>query len=461
MTATSSGIPITVSRIITKFKAEKNVDETSAAVTAGILSTLIVAIPLTVLTLAKSKAVAFLFSDQRCLSLLSIMIPGLIFTSVYAVLRGSFWGNGRFMTYSVIEFAEEGVMTIIGIIAVSLATDSMQGTRYAAYAVLLSYLFSFFASVTFFLIHGGRIKNPKRHLKGLLASSTPITAMRTSASLVNTLIAVLLPARLIRYGMKSSLAVSEFGKIYGMAFPLISMPSTIVGSLALVIVPQLSSDYYSHNFSALKNNVERAIKFSVFAACLAIPVFLSLGEEIGEFLYADATAGAYVAKAAVSMLPLSVSLISTSVLNSLGKEKTTLVYFAIGAMSMIACIYFLPKYIGVNSLIVGTFVNYCTTAILNTVTLKKSSPQKINLLWYVVKAITFVVPSAAIGLFSKNVLFPILPDVLALIICCALSGGFQLTLFVVFDMSEFKDGYKYFRKPFTLKSKGTTAKTNA
>ena len=441
MTATSSGIPITVSRIITKFKAEKNVNATSSAVTAGILLTFVVSIPLTVLTLSKSKLLSFLFSDERCLGLLSIMIPGLIITSVYAVIRGSFWGNTQFLTYSVIEFAEEAVMTVAGIILVSLATDTMQGTEFAAYAVLISYVFSFTASLIVFFVRGGRIKNPKPHLKPLIVSSVPVTSMRTATSLINTLIAVLLPARLIYYGMGSSAAVSEFGKIFGMAFPLITMPSTLIGSLALVLVPELSSNYYSGKFVTLKNNIEKAIKCSVFIASLAIPVFLCCGREIGLFLYDDAISGSYVTKAAVTMLPLSVSIITTSMLNSLNHEKITLLYYCIGALGMILCIYFLPKYLGVNALIVGTFINYAVSSVLNVLTLKKVSPEKINLLWYFTKAVVFTVPSAMLGVFLRNILFARINFAFALILCCAAVGLFQLALFFICGMVNFSEKY--------------------
>lgn len=461
MTAASSGIPITVSRIITKNKAEKDVNDTSAAVTGGILLALAVSVPLTLLTLSKSKILSFLFSDERCLGLLSIMIPGLIFTSVYAVIRGSFWGNTQFLTYSVIEFAEEGVMALAGIILVSTATNTMRGTEFAAYAVLISYIFSFAVSSIVFLVRGGRLKNPKPHLKPLIVSSAPVTFMRTGTSLINTLIAVLLPARLIYYGMGSKAAVSEFGKIFGMAFPLITMPSTLIGSLALVLVPELSSNYYSGKFITLKNNIEKAIKFSVFTASLAVPIFLSLGGEIGTFLYDDASAGLYVAKAAVTMFPLSVSIITTSMLNSLNREKITLAYYTIGAAGMILCIYFLPKYLGVNALIVGTFVNYFISATLNLITLKKVSPEKINVLWYFIKALLFTVPSTILGVFLRNLLFFRINFVVALIIGCGITGLFQLGLFFVFGMIDFSENHKYCFKPFAFKIKGKATNKSA
>ena len=330
-------------------------------------------------------------------------------------------------------------MTVAGIVLVNSATDMMKGAEHAGVAVLVSYIFSFIAASAMFLIRGGRIKSPKKTLKPLFRSSVPVTAMRTATSLVGTLIAVILPARLVYYGMGSSAAVGEFGKIYGMAFPLVSMPSTLIGSLAVVLVPELSSNYYSAKYATLRNNIEKAVKFSVFVACLAIPVFLSLGREIGVFLYDDETAGTYVVKAAAMMLPLSLTIITTSMLNSLGKEKTTLLYYLIGASLMLLCIYFLPKYIGVNALIVGMAVSYVVSCGLNLILLRRVSPVKPRILSYIATSVIFIAPSSALGLFLKNLLFNRLPFAVALIFCIAVVGVFQFALFAVFGMTDFSE----------------------
>ncbi len=437
MTVTSSGIPITVSRIMIKYKSEGKENKISSVVTAGVLTAIALCVPLVLLVLSKSGLLNILFSDERCLTVLGVMIPGLIFTSVYAVIRGTFWGNKQFMPYSVIEFLEEAVMLIAGIILVNTAVDLQDGVVKAGYAVLISYLFSFTVSMAVFFIKGGRLKSPKGELRPLLRSATPITAMKTSTSLINTLIAVLLPARLVYYGISSSTAVSQFGKVFGMAFPLIFMPSTIIGSLALVLVPELSSNYYSKRFTTLKNNVEKAIKFACVIACLIIPVFLSMGREIGEFIYKDETAGSYVVKGALTMLPMSLAMISTSMLNSLNKEKQTLLSYFCGASVMLVCIYFLPSVIGIDALTVGMFCNFLITAIINVVLLYKTCPIKIKVLKPIILALLSVIPSALFGIFLKGILKNLLSVWLLAIICSALIFLFALAFLAAFGLLDF------------------------
>ena len=432
MTITSSGIPITVSRTMIKYREEGNAERNGGVVFSGILLTIFISVPITLAVLFSFPGVNLLFSDSRSEELLRIVIPGLIITSVYAVIRGTFWGNERFMTYSIIELAEEAVMVIIGVILVKNASDLFSGAKRAMVAVLLSYAFSFTASLIAYFAKGGKLSSPKRELNPLFSSSAPITFMKAATSLINTLVAVLLPARLIRYGMSEASAVSEFGKVFGMAFPLIFMPSTFIGSLALVLVPELSSNYYSSNYKTLKNNVEKAVKFSVFTVCVIIPIFLFAGEALGNIIYADVAAGTYVKKGAMAMLPMSITIITTSILNSLNKEKQTLIYYLAGAAVLVLSITFLPKYLGVDSLIFGMITSYAITAVLNLIEIGRVCPDKPKLIRYIVSGACIALPSCLAGYFSFNMLSAVLNEFFTVCASSAVSLVFSLTLFLVF-----------------------------
>ena len=80
---------------------------------------------------------------KRCINIFKVIMPGLVFTSVYAVLRGVFWGNKDFLPYSIIELLEEICMIVCGIALISFSKDVYQGAFSAGVAVLISYIFSF------------------------------------------------------------------------------------------------------------------------------------------------------------------------------------------------------------------------------------------------------------------------------------------------------------------------------
>lgn len=441
MTITSSGIPITVSRIMIKHKAQSIEDSGFRTVTAGMLMSLIISLPIVLAIYLFPSVFNFIFTDERCYALLKIMLPGVVITSVYAVIRGYFWGEKKFFTYSIIEFLEESVMLIAGVFFISRATDSYSKIEGAANAVLISYIFSFATATLLYFLRGGKIKNPKGELKPLISSATPITLMRTSNSLINTLIAIILPLRLVLSGMTESGALASFGELSGMSIPLINMPSTIIGSIALVLVPELSDNFYRHSDVTLKNNVEKAVKSSVFISCILIPAFLAVGKELGVLVYHNETAGIYVQKSAFIMLPMSVTMITTSMLNSLNLEKKTLFYYLIGASFLLLSIYFLPKHLGVYSLIIGLFLSYLTTSICNLILIKNTCIKKPKLTLFLIASTLIVIPSGLLGYLLKGILLAFLPLGLTVLICALSASLFSYGLFSLFNLFSFREEF--------------------
>ena len=442
MTLTASGIPITVSRLMVKHSSERNEETSYKTVTAGILFCLVISVPIVSLLWFFPDAFSFIFADERCMSVLRIMLPGIVITSLYAVIRGYFWGKKKFFTYSAIELLEEIVMLVAGVILVRKLTDTLSGVKYASYAVLISYIFSFITAVIFFFIHKGKFSSPVAELKPLIRSSTPITIMRTTTSVINTLVAVILPVRLMLTGLTNSQAISQFGELTGMSIPLISIPSTLIGSIALVLVPELSSNYYTKNYITLRRNIEEAVKCSVFISSMIIPTFLSMGREIGIILYDNEQSGIYVSIACLIMFPMSITMITTSMLNSLNKERKTLLFYLIGATFLVLSIYFLPKYIGVYALIVGLFLSYLTTSILNLILLSKTCKSPPRYLTFIITSALFLIPTALLGYLLKGILIPFVGKVVGVIISSLVIVVYQYLFYKIFDVYDVKRLFK-------------------
>ena len=434
LTITSSGTPITVSRMMTRFKAENNPSAAHSTVTSGMIFSLLLSMPIVLIFFVLGGKLSFIFSDPRSLELLLIILPGLIITSVYAVVRGSFWGNKDFLSYSVIELLEEAVMLVAGVLLIHFATSSLSGMRRAAWAVVISYVFSFVAGTITYFTKGGKLKNPFKPLLPLASSSAPITGMRTATSLINSLIAVILPARLIAFGLSQVEAVSQFGAAFGMAVPILFMPGTLIGSLAVVLVPELAENFYKKQAQTLKNNIEKALRFSFFVSCMIFPVLLAFGENLGVFFYDSPEAGRYLSYSAIVVLPMSITMISTSMLNSMNMERKTLLYYLFGAAFMLLCIFFLPKYIGIYALAVGMIGQFAITAVLNLVSLGKKLKAKLDFIGFALKSFIFTVPSALFGVMLKNVLSTVCPDAVICIAGGLCVAAFNFALYLVFGM---------------------------
>lgn len=446
LTAASSGVPVTVSRLMAKSGAEGNVRGKHAAVTAGIISTLMITVPVALILFFGRNAFGFLFSDERCGDIFLFLLPGLVLTSVYAVIRGSFWGNKQFLPYSVIELLEDAVMVIAGVLLVWGVSDPVSGARGAILAVLISYVFSFAVSLFWYFKKGGRFANPKPQLKPLLSASTPITAMRTSTSLLNSAVAVILPALLVSAcGYSNSEAIALYGVVLGMAVPLIYCPNALIGSIAVVVAPELSENYYKKKESAVRYDVEKTVKASVFIAAIIVPLLFVLGGALSEFLYGSELCGKIVQLSSFMTLPTCVAMITNTVLNSMNCEKRTLGYFFIGAAAMLICLVFLTKYLDVYAYILGISLSQIICAVLNLRLLSKKC-RGIKYMRYVVHSVLVIIAACLFGWLLNGIVSKYLAPVWQLLICGPLIFGFTAGALYCMEMFTMHPLKKLFAK---------------
>ena len=453
-TLIASGTPITLSRLMTKYRAENKPERVARAITAAISYTLCIAVPVCVLLYLLGDNLSFLFADKRSQTAFFIILPALIFTSVYSVLRGVFWGNKDFLPYSIIELLEEICMIVVGIIVITFMHDKTQGAIGASVAVICSYVLSFtLATITFFA-RKGRLANPKTEFKPIIFASTPITAMRTVNALAISLVSVILPHRLLAAGFTESEAMSLFGSAAGQAIPLLFIPTTLIGSFTLVLIPEISENYYRKKIRALKFDVEKAIKVTSLVTCFFVPVFSVCGKHLGIIIFDSAECGEYLTASAYLMLFMGLSNVTTSILNSIGCETQTLLFCVIGGAFMLVSIWVLPAYIGIYALLVGFSFVYVITTVLNIFLLKKKCPEKPEIFKYLFSATMITFPALVLGVMAERLLINVFGLFFTFLICSFVMCAFYGLLAFGFSLISFET-VKYKAKRFFLKKRAT------
>ena len=297
-------------------------------------------------------------------------------------------------------------MVVAGVLLLRNVSSVQTGANLAGWAVVISYVFSFLASTCCFFLYGGKFAKPQKQLKPLFNATLPITSVRASGTLVNSAVAVLLPAMLVKSGLSESEALTLFGLVTGMAIPVLFIPSTIIGSLSLVLVPELSENFYRKDTKRLYENLSKGLTVSTLVACFLLPFFYAFGDELGKIAFSEPLAGEFIRTGCPVLLPMSLTMISTGMLNSMGFEKQTFIYYFIGAAAMLLCILFLPAFCGAYAYIIGLGASFTVTSICNLTLLGKKCPnlykqtfKKKNgtLLHPVAKAMLTILPIALCG----------------------------------------------------------------
>ena len=225
--------------------------------------------------------------------------------------------------------------------------------------------------------------------------------------------------------------------------PVLMIPSTLIGSIALVLVPELSECFYKGQKEKLSGLVERALNATLLIAGLLIPFFVICGGDVGAMLYASDQSGRLISSCAVILLPMSVTMISTSILNSLGCERYTLLFFLGGAAAMLLCVWFLPQYLGSGALCVGMACDYLISAACALILLRKKTG-KLGSWKYFLKLTAAVLPVIGAGYFVRKFLVTYLSYLPALALTVLFIGTAEVLLFSLLKLLDVKTLFSRF-----------------
>lgn len=367
----TSGLSLTLSRKTAELYAVGREKEQKSFVSSALIIGLSISAFIIAIFYAFSGSFSFLFSDERCLPLFLVLLPSTLSTTAYGIIRGWFWGRKNFSLFALTEFFECVIRIGLGLVFISGICMGIKGAYGTALSFTLSdYICTGILLILFFM-HGGRFGRPSGY-KSTIKTALPLTAVRVYNSLINSLIAIIVPAMLVKSGLSTSHAMSEYGRAMGMAMPLLLSPLTLTGSISTVLLPELATLNAQNNVIQLKRKIESSLMLSIFCACIFMALFIPLGENIGLLFYNDEKSGFYISMTAIIMLPMSINNVSSTILDSCGLELKTMKNYVIGSLFCLVSMIALPLFIGTYAIAVGLGLSYLITGFLNCKTLKKS-----------------------------------------------------------------------------------------
>ena len=452
LTVVASGMPVVISKLTAKYYAKKDKNSEGSLVTAALLISVVTSLVLILLVLAFKSVFSAIFADDRCYTILLVLLPAILCSAIYNVFRGAMWGHSNYFPYCITELFEQISRIIICVFLLTFGLTSLSPSISAALSLSIASLLSAGLAVVLYFVYGGRMKKPNGVYKEVLRSNTSITGVRVASSLVQPIIALIVPARLMAAGYTSAQAMSSFGVAMGMTMPLLFIPVTLVGSLSMVLIPDLSTALANKDGEHVKGRIFSSITFALLITFLLIPLYIGAGENIGLFFYDNAESGRLLASAAWIMLPFALLNITSAILNALGLEVKSFVNYLIGSIFMFAGIIFLPQFIGVRAIVWGMGLCVTVAALLNIRMIKKHTNVKLNILKPTIKLSLISLPTAALTYFVSSLLSGLIPLFFNLAISCLLGLGMFVLLAVIFGVLNIQVMFVEFKKIIKSKS---------
>lgn len=379
MILTTAGLPLAVS----KFVAEEAV--TGGRAGAEKILGMAIAILLVLsavcsflLILASPALIRFLYADPRVIPSFLILLPTLLMIGVSSALKSYFQGLQDMRPTANNQLIEQSVRFVCGLSFVYILYP--YGLVWSAVGlaggVLLSeigglvYLVNLYKKVS---LTGKFLTRPTFSMTSRFFSfGIPIAVTRIIITIVSAIEASLIPRQLLKAGKTLSQAAAFYGELTGVAFTLISIPSTLSFSLATTLVPAISEALSKKNPAALSQRTADALGITLIAGIPSAIILYKWGPDMASFLFNAKTAGVLIKTLSLGSVFLYLAQTSSGILQGTGNVKVSFATSFTGGIIRLAGIYYLGSspVTGVLAISASYAVSYVVVASLNLIFIK-------------------------------------------------------------------------------------------
>lgn len=328
-----------------------------------------------------------IISDARATLAIKTLSFSLWFMGISSCVKGYFLARRKSMPPSFSQIIEQ----VVRILSVMFHVKHFAalGIEYACAAVLAGDVIAEFCSCLYlyfcFRRDAGRLTCPGERkappfsvVKRLIDISLPITGGKYINSLLRIAESSLVPIRLMLAGLTRSDALSFFGKVKGMALPILFFPSSLLNALSTLLIPEISEATTKGYRGTVRRSVEKIISVTALFGFIFGAIFFFCGEELGILIYKDSSVGSLI-KVLAPLVPLMyLDSISDGILKGLDQQKATFFNSVSDSAARIVLIFLLLPVYRETAFIAIMYLSNSYTCIVNLCRLLKVSDVKLG-----------------------------------------------------------------------------------
>lgn len=417
ITIPTAGIPIAVSKLVAKENSLNNRKGIYRILSISLIIGGGISLLLTVLVSLNTNFIVTSILKNNDLHLPIIWVtPAISLIAFSSILRGYFYGLKDLKPAATAQILEQ--LTRIGFVLayliykrpthpITMATIAIIGVSIGEFFGLLYLIVSFnLKKLLNRKLSLGIIDNsPVNIFKDIMYISVPITISRLLSVFMQTINSILIPHRLVVAGYSSVAAIEIFGKISGMAMPLLFLPFTVTSALVINVIPNISEQIAVNNLKDVSYKSNLALKITLLVAIPITLIYTILGKELAGLVYHQKDVGIYLQIISYSTLFMCMQHTLSGILHGLGKQVITTINFLLGMIIQLYCTYFLvpnPRY-GINGFFIGFIMSSFVIFVLHLITLHRFIPLKLPLLQSVIKPLICSLIMIGTMIFIKNI----------------------------------------------------------
>ncbi len=349
----TSGICVAVSRLAAEYMALSNFAALKTLVRRALTIFFVIFLVISGVAgfFAAPIAKGFL-GDERTRLAVYALIPVIFFTGIENIHKNYLYGTKEVNPPAFSDLMEQIVrMTaVVGLLWIFLPQPDERMLMLIVIGMLVCEVAS---SLFLRTVYRRRIRrlpdggeHDKKLTRRLISIAAPVSFTNLINNLLSSLIVILIPRMLAASGLSQSQALGEFGVLFGMAMPLLNLPSALIVGLGLVMVPKLSENMALGNYADLRHKVSRCILATSFTILPVLAVMTPLGKTLGWYMFGQQVDSVYMLPLAIGTAFSIYMAIFGSILNGLGKQNVSAINFLVGnalELAMVAALVRIPQ----------------------------------------------------------------------------------------------------------------------
>lgn len=387
VTFATSGISLSATRLVSQQIVRGSGKGVRAAMVRCIIYALIFGVSGAVLLFSFSNIIASNWlGDIRALRSLQILAFSLPPLAVSAALSGYFSAVRRVAKNAITNILEQFIR--IFFTAALLVWVSDKGIEAASVAIvtgmLLSEFLSFAVSFVLYLFDIRHIRDltapASSDLTGrLIKMAVPIAVSSYIRSALVTLEHLLIPKGLVKNGSTSTEALSSYGVISGMVFPVIFFPMAFLTAFTGLIVPEITRYKETESNRSIEYVTGRIMKITVIFSIAAAGFFAYYSDVLGMLLYDSTEAGRYIRIFAFLIPVMYLDNTTDAILKGLGEQFASMRYNIIDALVSVILVFFLLPPFGIKGYVLVIYICEILNAAMSIRKLLKCVKVKLHL----------------------------------------------------------------------------------
>ena len=381
ITLATSGLSLACTYLVSQQFAKNNYLEGLKAVKSCNLFALALGIGSSLLMILFSNIISTNWLNNRVSPIPFYLIAvGLPFIAISSVINGYFSAVRKAYKSAISQVLELLVKIVISILL--LKNFSLNSVETVCICLILADVISEVFSCTFICILYKIDKtffNKRTKITGInykrkiLNITLPVSITSYIRSGLSTLKEFIVPNRLVLFGLPYTLALSEYGRVTGMAMPVITFPIVFISSFSSLLIPEFSS-LLAKGYKKRILDVSHKIFIIALVFSLIITIIIIIfANNISFAIYQNLECAKYIRILSPLILFIYLDNIIDNMLKGLNRQFKVMLCNIYDLLLTITLLYFLLPKLGIDGFIISIYVSEIFNFIVSYLELRKTT----------------------------------------------------------------------------------------